>query len=316
MQLLLLVCVVICAGVTSTIVTAAPGCGALQVHAHRGVAEFPENSLRSLKGSLTGTYDAFETDIQVLKTGEWVVHHDPWTGRVVSGLGITPIANVNGQQWTSAALKERNGTQSVDHPIFLTTLLNEVKNLVTENRRANIEIKGSFSCASIRNAWYEIQSTLPANTWFITSVDQNALTCLRELDANQYLGVIVAPDLTIRKFIAKTQWSTIGEKFLKKAEEKYNQMLNREFLSTEGVGKLKSKFGNAGLHAEVTSLNPQVMVAAQALSVPVFSYLTDGNDTTHALHIRALKKQTSYLPTGAIIDGDPATFCGTVLKGL
>src|SRR5574343_1166483 len=70
-------------GLTQTGLAHAP-CQGMVLHAHRGSPDAPENALSAIKQAVVGPWDGAETDIQQLRDGYWVIHHDAQVGRTLS----------------------------------------------------------------------------------------------------------------------------------------------------------------------------------------------------------------------------------------
>jgi glycerophosphoryl diester phosphodiesterase len=309
---------------------AAGDCQGLELHAHRGVASAPENSTEALVRALQDGFDAYETDIQLLKTGQWVLHHDLLTGRTVDTGTRANTTSLTDAQWSSARLLTRQNAATGTPPPFLADLLSASAPLLNQQRRANIEVKGKYSCDLVSAVYRQIARQLPTGSWFLTSVDQPTLSCLRQIDKHQYLGVIVAPELRDQALDARTHHITakvdralahfgkgnMSERIVDQVEAKYNNSFNREFLSPGGLRTMKDRFGNVGLHVEVTSLTTELLRAAKDLAIPVFSYYTVGADKEHASRLSAIARQARLIPTGAIIDGNPDLFCSAFRAGL
>lgn len=72
-----------------------------------------------------------------------------------------------------------------------------------------------------------------------------------------------------------------------------------------------------GYHVDTITLtaNPSFLYDAADLGVPVVTYhLGTGGDFDHARMIRDTRARTGFIPSGAVIDGDPAEFCSQALR--
>lgn len=88
---------------------ASAACLGMQVHAHRGAPALPENSLAAIRAAYAGAWDGVEIDMQRLRDGAWVLHHDLLTGRTVSGVGRRAVLQLSSDQWRDARLTGAGG---------------------------------------------------------------------------------------------------------------------------------------------------------------------------------------------------------------
>lgn len=170
-------------------------CGPIGMHAHRGSATFPENSLPAVTAALDGRFDAAEIDLQLLKDRRWVLHHDAATGRIVKHGANSPVSLFGSADWQAARMLDRQGRSTREAPPFFDAVVSAAApRLRPDGKQLNIEIKGKYACEDIRKAVAEVERMAPAGSWFFTSVDMDALRCIRHSHQDVYLGVIVAPE--------------------------------------------------------------------------------------------------------------------------
>lgn len=294
-------------------------CADMSVHAHRGHPEFPENSLSAVRRAWSsGEYDAAEIDVQLLRDGVWVLHHDPITGRVVSGLGKARTAKLDSRQWKHATMLGHKGQPTGESAPFFSEVLNAAHE---DGGKLNIEIKGKYSCTSIQALYKQVASSLSYESYFFTSMDKNALTCLRQTDSKLYLGLVVSPDFegTKAKYSDKINWAkSIAERYgvnTKKVGEKAEQVAreigNEKYLDSNGISQLSREIGKPfGMHMDVTSLKQHLstMLEASAEGVSIYTYSRIGEEK-HLQILREINSQYKWRPTGVIVD-DAKILCG------
>lgn len=302
---------------TSLSLTAHSRCNGIELHAHRGHFSHPENTLEAVLKALDGGFDAAEIDIQLLADKKWVLHHDPVVGRVIKTTGIVPVSSMTSQTWREASVVDRQGSTAPEKPAFFEEVLQSTDSSASnELSKLNIEIKGKYQCTDIRNAAFQLQNSKFSRSSFFTSIDLEALRCLRVIDSNRYLGVIVAPEISsvqtkstpINSLISTLKLQ--APEALRKAEAKYSNVFNRSLLSENEFNRLKNSFGNVGVHLDVSTLNkyPQLIIHAQRSGIKIYTYSSLG-DIFHSKLILEIKRISNLVPSGAVIDGNPSLFC-------
>lgn len=297
-------------------------CGPTELHAHRGSPQHPENSLSAVLAALDDTYDAAEIDLQRLRDGRWVLHHDALTGRTLRGGIPRPVAAYRSSDWRGAQLLDRQGRPSREKPPFFDAVLESAApRLASGQRQLNIEIKGKYACEDIRAAVQEVGRQLPRGSWFFTSVDLDALHCIRQLDPDVYLGVIVAPEPNEgdpRQQAALNALKRFGvdeERVRQKAAAAYEDRFNRQFLSETGLRDLHRRFGHVGIHLDAASLarDPNLLIHAREHRLRLFTYHGRG-DKQHGALVGEVARHVSALPDGLIIDGAPDQMCAELRR--
>lgn len=275
-------------------------CLGMEIHAHRGSPSAPENSLKAIKEALGGAWDGAEIDIQQLRDGEWVLHHDPVLGRTTSLQGRR-VADIDSATWKEVQLKQRNGRLANEKAPFLRDVAAEAS--IQTDKVLNVEIKQiTNDCRSAQLAVTSLHQGIPNGQWFLTSVDRRQLQCARKFDPDGYLGQIVIDSQALaatssnrftRANAARLQAPVIDKAWL--------QGLQRE------VGK------PVGAHIDVNTLlqNPALLKVAREMAIPVFTYHL-GSDKDHAQALLRAKRQVGLLPSGAIINEQPDLFCNMV----
>lgn len=280
-------------------------CLGMQLHAHRGAPSGPENSLTAIKEAYAGQWDAVEIDLQTLRDGEWALHHDAITGRVVKTAVNRPLMQISAAEWSASRMALPSGRVTGEAPALLEDVLAVVAGQPEKSFNAEIK-QGASSCAPIERLAATMQTRLPHGNWYLTSALPDVLRCARRVDQNGYLGVIV---LDPRNAEATTK-NRYAKKFASAARA---PTLDRDWLrrTQERVG------APVGVHVATNTLsaNPALLHDAAELQMPVFTYDVQ-SDERHADVLAFMAKKTGLLPSGAIIDGNPSTFCADLKRRL
>lgn len=271
-------------------------CLGMQVHAHRGAPGQVENSLEAVRSAQAGAWDGVEIDMQRLKDGRWVVHHDALTGRTVTGVGRQPAFNLSSADWQAARLQG-----SAIAPPFMDDLLRVAA--ARPDKTLNAELKVIYrQCEPVTQLIAGMRRALGHGNWMITSAFPDALRCVRQSDRQGYLGLIVFDPRHADSINA----GALGQYLAKRAAA---PKLDRAWLN-----KLVATVGApVGVHVDASTLaaNPGLLANAAQSAVPVFVYAV-GGDAALAQQLRAARKREGYWPSGVIIDGDAQAFCRAV----
>lgn len=272
-------------------------CRGMVLHAHRGAPEAPENSASAVRQALDGGWDAVEIDLQALRDGVWVLHHDAQLGRTTSLRGRA-VRDLDSAVWREVRLKDRQGRQGSEPAPWLTDIAPAVQ--AAEGKVLNAEIKQlGASCEAVQQLAGALQAQIPGGRWFLTSIDRRQLECVRRADPRGYLGQIVLDP----QALARQGGPAAGR-------------LAPPVLDMAWLRRLQQEVGApVGVHVDINTLsaNPTLLADARGLGMPVFTYHL-GPDRQHAEALRAQARRSGLLPTGAIIDGAPAAFCDLLGK--
>lgn len=270
-------------------------CLGMQVHAHRGAPTLPENSLASIRAAYAGGWDGVEIDMQRLKDGAWVLHHDLLTGRTVGGVGRKAVLQLSSNDWRGARLMGQGGGAA---PPFLDDALRVAA--AQPAKTFNAELKVIYrDCAPVSKLVTGMKAALPHGNWMITSAFADALRCVRGTDKQGYLGLIVFDPRHADSISANPLGKYVS------------QRATAPSLTRAWLANLAATVGApVGVHVDAMTLaaNPQLLRDAAAQSVRVFVYAV-GGDAALAQQLRATRQREGYLPSGVIIDGDAAAFC-------
>lgn len=272
-------------------------CLGMQVHAHRGTGDAPENSLSALRNAYFGTWDGVETDVQVLADGNWVVHQDLLTGRVVDAGQPRAVRLMDSDDWRAASMKH-HGATTAETPPFVA----DIADLATAfpDKTLNAEIKDVLpSCAPVEALVAQLRSGVRHGHWFLTSSVPLNLVCARRADPQGYLGLVVSATRPA-KAAGENKVSRLAAKNARPPK------LDKAWLQ-----RMQQQIGMPiGVHVDTRSLdaNPHLLADAATLDMPVFVYGADGDSALAASLLRAQKRSHRW-PSGVILDGPPDTFC-------
>jgi glycerophosphoryl diester phosphodiesterase len=271
------------------------GCHGLVLHAHRGAPAAPENAMSGLQQAWSGDWDGAEIDVQTLRDGQWVLHHDPRLGRTTSLQGRAST-DLGPEAWREIRLKDRQGRLTAESPPFLSDVVSQLAE--RDDKVLNIEVKQlNPSCPGVQGLAESLRRSRADGRWFLTAIARPVLQCARRGDPQGYLGQIVIDPQALARSNPRTA-AAASRTPAPRVDRAWLQGLQSE------VGK------PVGVHVDINTLeaNPQLLRDALALGMPVFSYHL-GADRDHAAALRRHARQSGLLPTGAIIDGAPGAFC-------
>ncbi|MGQ3046522.1 MAG: glycerophosphodiester phosphodiesterase [Niveispirillum sp.] len=314
-------CVLVATLLASTVSPAADlpmgsvACGGLSVQAHRGGDDHAENSLAAIRQAAAQGVGAAEIDIQQLSDGEWVLHHDAVTGRVVKTRGRVPVGNLTAQDWRAATIVGADGKVE-GSPSFLADALFIAK---VERIALNIEIKQPVGgCASLTPALSMAASSGATVIW--STVFNSVAQCLAEAGAD-YVGIVVGPPsgkVVPSGGTASRLLSGLPANMRAKVEDRlqsgYDDQANRALLTEVGISGAARRLvgaGSLGLHVAAADFmnDPQLLRHASNHGFSVGVY-TEEDPTSFA---RWLSRQPrAAWPASVIIDGSPQLFCSIV----
>ncbi|MDO4592366.1 MAG: glycerophosphodiester phosphodiesterase family protein [Comamonadaceae bacterium] len=277
-----------------SIPSAHAACMGMELQAHRGAAGFPENSRSGVEAALNGSWEGAEIDVQMLADGELALHHDAVTSRTTS-LSNRMVRNLSSNTWSEVRLKDAKGKITSESAPLLRDLLEMAE---ASGKVLNVEIKEEFrDCSAADHATRLLLEGMPSGRWGISATNFKHLRCVRKLDRHAYLGAISLDKVSI----AMSNKRTASRAHLLKSPD----------LSPAVLAKvIRDVPPPVGLHVDVFSLraNPNLLFDAQQLRLPVFTYSMMG-DSFHTTELRRHFRQYGILPSGAIIDGTPQSFC-------
>lgn len=305
----------------SSLVAASPmamaDCGNLDLQAHRGAPGLPENSLGAVTAALNDpNYGGVEIDVQLLRDGYWVLHHDLTTGRMVQGVGVRQVSQLESGHWHGATLAGTNR-----RPSFLGEVLEAFKSNRQDHQRLNIEIKGNFACAAVSQLDSELSGFLTPGSWIYSTPSQSVAECLAQSNPKAYIGLVIAPEddsLEEKHGGLADAARGLGKRFgldtsalEQKARDTYRRVSGLEALSDPAArSRLASMLaGRGGVHIDVRTLENNLAAVAdlQSKGLSLYTYGATG-DAAHAAALQRVRAQNLTV-NGAIIDEEPAAFC-------
>jgi glycerophosphoryl diester phosphodiesterase len=296
------------------------GCLDVEVQAHRGHYTQPENSSAAIKVALDKGYDGVEIDIQQLKDGAWVVHHDLRLGRALTGSKFTFIRRITSSKYNRLKHKSRTGSVTSLPATTLDQALSVFAKNANSSQKLNIEIKDITSCASIANMANKVSSKLKSNNYQFSSINRPALQCLRDSGYTGYVGLVVSPDsedVTEKVKEKYGKYKSFANKYIKKyniteiSKKTYDKVGNYEVLKASGMTKLKRELGNdVGIHIDINTLSKQssIIKFAKNKKIKLVTYGLNG-DVDHAKRLSKIYKTTQWKPHTIIIDKKVANVC-------
>ncbi|WP_244916841.1 glycerophosphodiester phosphodiesterase [Pandoraea apista] len=277
-------------------------CLGMQIHAHRGSAEDPENSGSALRSGYAGKWDGVETDMQQLSDGTWVLHHDLRTGRSVLAGAPRPVAQLSSADWRAARMT-LHGKPTSEAPPFLSDAL-AIASLYP-GKTLNAEIKEVVgNCTPIQGLVAQMRQGISHGNWFLTSGLLQNLRCARTVDSQGYMGLIVF-DGRNAEAAASNRWTKMIARHAKAP------VLDRAWMT-----RLVSELGlPAGIHVDARTMdaNPDLLTDAAAARLAVFAYAVQG-DAALADAIGRAHARTGKMPSGAVVDGSADAFCRRVAQ--
>lgn len=276
------------------------GCpAAMRIDAHRGHRDYPENSVEGIVASFQEGADAVEIDIQRLRDGTWVLHHDPQLGRVVTGSGL--VNQLSLAQWESLSMKDRKGRLIDISPATLKEVVEASESYLSRGQKLNVEFKGHFSCDQIEGAVQTMRAAgASGKSLTLTSVDASAVQCMNRLHEGYRAQIILDP-----------RGASNGA-LTQRAARKLTALTSSPQLSIFAA-KHQSP---VGIHVSSSMVedDPAILARVREHNLKIFIYSTNGRDAQMIDALSKALRLTGLLPDGAIIDGSVRGFCAE-LKG-
>jgi len=300
----------------------ADACSGMVLHSHRGVQSKPENSVEAVRAAMGMPFAAVEVDLQMLRDGTWVLHHDPVLGRVVTHApngraALVTTEALTSAQWSQATLRDRSG-RATDLPApRLDAALGAASQHASPKRQFHMEIKSRVDCGRLAGLNDQVASVLPAGTWMYSAFSMPALRCLREADQDVYLGLLIGPETESVKVAGKTLADVAkifgGEKspMVQRNLAALDLNTNRNLLSVFSMRGVAADLGkNGGIHIDAATYlrHLDVVKEARRVGLKVMTYSTAG-DRVHRETLVRIRAAGASLPDAAIVDSTPREFC-------
>lgn len=293
--------------------------------AHRGHANYPENSISAVKAAFAAGFDKVEIDIMRLRDGNWVVHHDAMVGRAsgfASGENAS-IASMRMENFAKLRLRDPKSLQlTPEFAASLTALIDAIAPEMKANQRLQIEFKSAATQQELIALDQFLTKKLGQRYEYVAQ-DIDLLAQLRQLNTWVYLGIIEVPATSSMQALGRQKAAAQGmqpSRLSRWAEQKSQQAYRRtriNWLTEQGMQKVRTRLGShAGIHVDHAALTQQPTASARAkkINLPIYTYSV----TPPAQHLSALKqlKDKGALPAGAIVDDSPLKICTTLFNGI
>lgn len=298
-------------------------CGGVPVLAHRGARPHVENTLPAIQAARAAGFTASEIDIQMTREGNWVLHHDVRTGRVVvvpNSLVPPPVSQITLAQWNEAHLMQRESGRVVRVPGSTATLLGTVNDAIAAGGRLEIEVKAEAQCHDIARAMM-LTDRLGRNVRW-TSAYRGSLNCLINAHRNRlpgssegYVGLIVGPPQSsiAARYPDSTGASAFMSRFSANPTARWDEVAHRNIATPDGLRTAAAWLADApkrGVHLPATDLDryPNLPRVARELRLGLTLY-ADLDDAHLARVVRAMDPQDRRDLDALVIDGALAPFC-------
>lgn len=291
------------------------GCPSFQTFAHRGSFKYPENSIEAVVDALQSGHNGVEIDVQQLRDGKWVVHHDLDVRRVSYGQkGL--VTNLTSLQWYKVRLKDPSGTKTEINAPFFDNLLDVYRDVASASQVLNIEVKGglkTYNCDALASLNRLVLNKLPQKQFLYSSRSVEHLSCLRMANPNVYLGLVIDPHIDSIDFNGNSSTGRAASfydeiKGVGASKSSYLNNSNRDFLKKTSFKDFQRLIGPYyGLHIDYHdylgfSANPSPGKGRLML------YQLDDDKGLIAL-LNKIKEHQKKLPDAVIVDTERDAYC-------
>lgn len=300
----------------------------LQVSAHRGHYNYPENSKLAVEKAAAGGFDGAEIDVRITKSGDWVVHHDRISGRAAARSNGKQIEIENSRtgEWQKLRLRDPQGKLTKQQPPLLRRVLTAWAKKRHTGQQLNIEIKSQANAAELASLNQLVTKALPSGSYFYSSLNFPVLQALRKLNADVYLSYIRDPHSqsidTLRTSLrseAKTNdaFNYNRHYLILSDDESHDRRLRKTKIVSAGM--IRSELGaNSGLQVDIRSfvLAPAIYSSAKQAGLnQVTTYSINGTEY-HQQMLRDLNQQQRSLPDQAVMDTSKFKICNQLYPEL
>ena len=291
------------------------GCNAFSTFGHRGGVGQPENSIPSLQAGLKDHHNGVEIDVQQLKDGVWVVHHDPHIGRVSYGAtGL--VNNLTSTHWNNVYLKDIKGQKTAVKAPYLGDLLQAFNEHAVQGQVLNIEIKTvyemQYDCDQLAELDKTVKGILHAGQYMYSSTSLKALQCIRNVNKGVYLGLIITPNPRSLELSGDARFAderAVMRRLI--SDQKQSELLNtyegnRHWLKRNDFKDLVALIGpRYGMHVDYRDYGDFIKALKQQNGRIVLYQLNDENGLKTTLR----KLDKNLMPDGIIVDSRKTVFC-------
>lgn len=294
----------------------------VEVYAHRGHYNYPENSESGILMGALGGFDGVEIDVMLTRDGYWVVHHDSRTGRATGRYDGKrfKMSRIDGDEWNSLVVRDKDGHLTDERAPYVIDALKRWASSYQPGQQLNIEIKEDADIVELSYLLKMARSTLPSGSYFFSSMEFDVLKHMRELDKLVYLGYVWEPHPTSIAQVKRTARKAVRSDPL---YQKYQRQLNwvsdyearkrsRSKSTKYSAKTVRSALGsNSGLHVDIRSFVGASTIytrSKQAGLKRVATYTINGSEY-HQKQLVALKKMRRNLPDEVIMDTSKFEIC-------
>lgn len=303
----------------------------IEVSAHRGDYRRTENSLAAIRLALESAADTIEIDVQRLRDGIWVLHHDSYTGRATSFSSGKryKVESLSAEQWSQLLMRDPvSGDLLNSRPPTLYEAVKLTAQLAAPKQRLHIEFKSDASLAELASIDRFLRQQLGDDRYYYSSANIELLEKIRGINSHVYLGLVQYPhqrsisevkntlkkavetDALYQRYKAQLDtWSDVGIRYKSRGK--------RNWMDTSDLAELQRRIGTrAGLHLDIRHLheNPRVLSRARAQGIGIQTY-TINSATYHTDRLRQLAKK-NQLPQAAIVDVSAYHLCSSLYGGI
>ncbi|MGF1826465.1 glycerophosphodiester phosphodiesterase [Vibrio splendidus] len=301
----------------------------IDIYAHRGHYNYPENSSSSILMGAIGGFDGVEIDVMLTRDGYWVVHHDSYTGRAT---GRTDgkryrMSRIKGKEWNSLVVRDKEGYLTNERAPYAIDAFERWGSSYQLGQQLNIEIKEDADIVELNQLLRMARETLPRGSYFFSSLEFDVLKKMRELDKNVYLGYVWEPHPTS---IVKAKQSAKKAAKSDVLYQKYNRQVNwvsdyearkrsRSKSQKHSAKTVRNALGtNSGLHVDIRSFVGASTIytrSHQAGLARVATYSINGTDY-HQAQLTYLESRGRQLPDESIMDTSKFEACHRLYPNL
>ncbi|CAH0524895.1 glycerophosphodiester phosphodiesterase [Vibrio hippocampi] len=294
----------------------------VNVYAHRGHYNYPENSVSALIMGVFGGFDGVEIDVMLTRDGYWVVHHDSQTGRATgrSDGKRYKMSRIKGKEWNSLVVRDKDGRLTNERAPYLVDVLEPWRDFYYRGQQLNIEIKQDADISELAALNRIVTSKLPKGSYFYSSLNFEVLELMRQIDANVYLGYVWEPHPTsIAKAKQTAKKAVRSDDLYQKYQRQIGWVSDYEYRRrTRKASKkysartVKKALGsNSGLHVDIRSYMDAPTIQSrskQAGLARVATYTINGTEY-HQQALVTLKQRGRALPDEVIMDTSQFEIC-------
>lgn len=302
-------------------------CEGLSTEAHRGsqLARYPENSVGGIVAALMDGHDGVEVDVQRLRDGTWVVHHDPYLGRTVYAgqFSHKPVErSAKRTDWARMVMLDGAGRQTDYRPPTLAEALAVFAEHAHPKQKINIEIKSGASCQHLLELPAIVGRYLTPSQYSYSSLKLKSLECLRPYVPGVLLGYILPPN----KRSLDEAYRDRNQRFRDFARQEkginidplaiYRNLArdNRRLLSVRHLQEVHKTLGEpSSINLDIRDLveNPGLARSVRSRGLQLVTYSMNGGPYHNAQLARLAG--TPELPDRAIVDSARYATCRAVM---